>query len=55
MLRELVPREAEGTYPDLGVEIDAGKGIQIGRAGGFTAERSVGEDDEIWTGSNRRK
>lgn len=41
--REVVAGEAERADPDLGSEVDAGEGVEEGRAGGLAAERRVRE------------
>ncbi|RWV86489.1 hypothetical protein GW17_00051610, partial [Ensete ventricosum] len=50
---EVVAGEAEGADPDLGGEVDAGKGVEDGRARRFAAERGVGEDDKGGGGADR--
>ncbi|RWW07863.1 hypothetical protein GW17_00028730, partial [Ensete ventricosum] len=50
---EVVAGEAEGADPDLGEEVDAGKGVEDRAARRLAAERGVREDDEEGGGTDR--
>lgn len=45
----MVAGEAEGADPDLGGEVDDGKGVEDGTAG-TASERGVSEERKVWDG-----